>query len=252
MGVFCLVRGYLCVCVTVPSGHNCSNDLLNVKWTVVGRKHHAGALAGSSLAFHALIVRQLLWSAPGRRVPRNGARGVPGSPPVPPHTTDIVACLRFLSPPNAGSPGGFWGEKSTNHLRNNSFYEFVAVAASAAVSWVGITAGDSLMRAERLPCWLSTPALSLVSRVHRDLKRGLSPALPLPIITFYLLFRGRHSHLHSFSTPSFIYLFPFSVFVYHSDFFPTELLRGGRTRMALKARSETRKLKDTPSKSSSK
>lgn len=47
---------------SIPWGHNCSNDLLNVKWTVVGRKHHAGPLAGSSLPFHALIVRQLLWS----------------------------------------------------------------------------------------------------------------------------------------------------------------------------------------------
>lgn len=29
----------------------------------MGRKHHADVLAGSSLAFHALIVRRLRWSA---------------------------------------------------------------------------------------------------------------------------------------------------------------------------------------------
>lgn len=53
----------MCVCVRILWGHGCSNDLLNVKWTVVGRKHYASVLAGSSLAFHALIVRQLLKSA---------------------------------------------------------------------------------------------------------------------------------------------------------------------------------------------
>lgn len=73
--VLCPCMG-LFACMTVSSGHNYSNDLLNVKWTVVGRKHQAGALAGSSLAFYALIVRQLLWSVSRRRRdPRNGARG---------------------------------------------------------------------------------------------------------------------------------------------------------------------------------
>lgn len=68
----------VCIFVWVfPWGYSCSNDLLNVKWTVVGRKHHAGALAGSSLAFHALIVRQLLWSA---------------------HSTEAAACPENICP----------------------------------------------------------------------------------------------------------------------------------------------------------
>lgn len=58
--VFMSIHG---VCVSIPRGRNCSNDLLNVKWTVVGRKHHADMLAASSLAFHALIVSWLLWFA---------------------------------------------------------------------------------------------------------------------------------------------------------------------------------------------
>lgn len=81
------------------------------------------------------------------------------------------------------------------------------------------------MRAERLPCRLSTPSqahLQGPQRLWREAYRRRSCCL----ITFFLpplpplSISGCHSHLHSFTTPSFIYLslfqryFPFSTLIF--------------------------------------
>lgn len=97
------------------------------------------------------------------------------------------------------------------------------------------------MWAERLPCRLSTPSqahLQGPQRLWREAYHRCSCCL----ITFFLSsllplsISGCHSHLHSFPTPSFIYLslfqccFPFSTLI-----FPRFVRK--RTQMAPKARS---------------
>lgn len=119
------------------------------------------------------------------------------------------------------------------------------------VSWVGITVGDSLMWAERLPCRLSTPSqahLQGPQRLWREAYHRCSCCL----ITFFLSsllplsISGCHSHLHSFPTPSFIYLslfqccFPFSTLI-----FPRFVRK--RTQMAPKARSRKMEIAHTNS-----
>lgn len=64
-GCVVFMYGAICVCDFLQ-GTNAVMIYLMSNEQLWGGKHHAGALAGSSLAFHALIVRELLWSAPRR------------------------------------------------------------------------------------------------------------------------------------------------------------------------------------------
>lgn len=115
-------------------------------------------------------------------------------------------------PPTAELADSFWVEKSTNHLCNNSFYEFVpSCRKHSMVSRVSIAVCDSLMWAERLPCWLSTPSqahLQGPQRLWGEAYHQCSCCL----ITFFsrsLLppnISGCLSHSHSVPKPSFIYL----------------------------------------------
>lgn len=116
---------------------------------------------------------------------------------------------------------------------------------------MAITAGDSLMRAERLPCWLSTPSLRLISRVHRD--REERPITSVAVAyNHFLSSLPRPPFAFALFPHTIIYLFiPFSVFLFATliFFFFLQICREKKTQMALKARSETHKVKDTNSQS---
>lgn len=127
---------------------------------------------------------------------------------------------------------------------------------------VGITLGDSLMWAERLPCLLSSPPLRLISRVRRDHEEGpvttglslfiylffsyplpnhfLSPSSrrPPPRISPFALLA--HTIIYSF-IPLRRVVFPFGTLIF---LFSLDLCGGGqkeekRTQMAPKAKSRT-------------
>lgn len=141
---------------------------------------------------------------PDKRRPRSTRAHGPGSPLLPPDTTDILACFHL----------------SFSRKENKSSSEFVPLAASTPPSpgWPSqpVTAWCGL-RGCHVGC---LPPLSGSSQGSTEtVKRGLSPALP--IIT-------RHSHLHSFPTPSFIHLFLFQCFCLPLRFFFSSRFLSGK------------------------
>lgn len=100
-------------------------------------------------------------------------------------TPEILHFLHFLQLLSSVTDS-FLAERTTNHLHNNSFYEFVpSCREHAVVSWVGIAVGDSLMWAERLPCWLSTRSQARLQGPQR-LWREAYHQYPCCLITFFL------------------------------------------------------------------
>lgn len=138
----------------------------------------------------------------------------------------------------------FWVEKSTNHLRNNSFYEFVPLiesvpwslgwASQSATAWCGL-------RGCHVGCLPPFQAhLQGPQRLWREAYHQRSCCLitvflssPLPLsVSGCICTLSPHHHL-------FIYPFSSAVFFSALWFFPD--LWGKRTQMAPKARSQTRK-----------
>lgn len=113
-------------------------------------------------------------------------------------------------------------KRNTNHLRNNSFYEFVpSQRVHALVPWVGITANDSLMWAERLPCWLSS--FSKAHLISRDCQTRpiTAPLLFNHSLSLFALASQAAIRICTLSPPHhhlFIYSFTALLSFVHSDF----------------------------------
>lgn len=86
--------------------------------------------------------------------------------------------------------------------------------------------GDSLMRAERLPCWLSTPPLRLICLVHRD--REERPITSVAVAYYHFLSSlPRPLFAFALFPHTIIYLFiPFSVFLFATLIFFSPDLSG--------------------------